>query len=285
MVKLDLTQEHLKANVSALGHYSDFAHHRAQLTAHAIALAPLGGHGSLCVLGAGNCFDLDLRSLASHFAQIHLVDIDPQALARAIEQLEASVKEKVTTHAPVDLSGLYDRIERWARFEVTPEELMSHAGNTATSVHQKLNQTFDVVVSACMLSQMQLSVLHALGEGHQLFQAVRFTLNLAHFRTLAKLTKPGGHSLFVTDVTAEPLFSLQDNARTGLDLLDEATRARKVFDFADPGRLKELLSDDPVLRRAFPTWSVADAWLWTNGPTTTFLVYCCDLVRFNAHAD
>jgi hypothetical protein len=279
MSKLDLAAEHIAANVSALAHYADFGTHRTKLTEHAIAAAPSDRRGTLCVLGAGNCFDLDLARLTTCYAQIHLVDIDEAAIDRAVERQDDAVRSRITTHPALDLSGLFECVQRWARLEVTPEELMAHASNASGSILKRLRQTFDVVLSACMLSQMQLSLVHALGDTHPLFQATRWTLNLTHFRTLAALTKPQGHALFATDVTASHLYPLTSNAASALPLLDAAVRAHKVFDFADPTRLQALLSDDPVLRRALPSWAVNDAWLWTNGPDATFLVYICALAR------
>ena len=42
--------------------------------------------GRLCVLGAGNCNDLDLRRLSERFDEIHLIDLDPAALGEAVRR-------------------------------------------------------------------------------------------------------------------------------------------------------------------------------------------------------
>jgi len=34
-----------------------------------------------------------------------------------------------------------------------------------------------------------------------------------------------------------------------------------------------------VLREAFQPFDVSEAWLWSNGPETTFLVYASELRR------
>lgn len=278
MSTLDIASEHFESNRSALGHYTHFQTHRERLTARISTCAPTAG-GSLCILGAGNCFDVDLTALASHFEQIHLVDIDQAALTRALAQLPEATRTKFTTHAPIDVSGMYDRLERWARMEITPAELMAHGSDTAESLKGCVGRSFDVVVSACMLSQMQLGVVSALGDRHPLFQAVRFTLNLTHLRTLAELTNPGGKALLVTDLTEASLFPLVNNPLAGLELLRAACASGKVFDFAAPEQLLTSLLDDPVLRRVFPEPTIVDAWLWTNGPQVTFLVYACELAR------
>src|SRR4051794_34316785 len=63
-----------------------YAHHRAQVTAAILALAPPADApgGRLCLLGAGNGNDLGLEELCPRFAELHLVDIDPGALSRAV---------------------------------------------------------------------------------------------------------------------------------------------------------------------------------------------------------
>ena len=153
------------------------------------------------------------------------------------------------------LSGLLDRIDRWSHFQVTPEELMGHADATAAALRARVGGPFDVVLSACMLSQMQLSVLNVLSEQHRLFQAVRWTLNLTHFRTLAALTRPSGRALFATDVSSGALhaFDALAPASDCVALRRGARRSsRRVFDFADPKRIAALFSDDPLLRAGVP---------------------------------
>jgi len=131
---------------------------------------------------------------------------------------------------------------------------------------------------------MQLSVLRVLTEQHRLFEAVRWTLNLTHFRSLAALTRPAGRVLFATDVSSGNLHAL-DALVPEVDcraLVQQLSSAGKVFDFADPKRIAALLRDDPVLRGAFQPLDMldmSDAWLWSNGPETTFLVYASEWRR------
>jgi len=269
------------ANLSALPHFESFGEHRRRLTQLLLAAAPSHAPRTLCVLGAGNCFDLDLDALAGCYDALQLVDIDARALEGAFTRQAPTTRERLVLHASVDLSGLLERIERWARLEVTPEELIAHPAATAAHLKEQLGGPFDVVLSACMLSQMQLSVLNVLGERHRLFEAVRWTLNLTHFRTLAALTRSSGSALFATDVSSGQLHAL-DALAPGVDhraLVQELARSGAVFDFADPKRLTELFQDDPVLWKAFQSFNVDDGWLWSNGPETQFLVYASLLRR------
>ncbi|HYQ00249.1 MAG TPA: hypothetical protein VER96_16345 [Polyangiaceae bacterium] len=279
-IGLDQAREQALANQSALDHFSSFSGHRQCLTELALSAA-LASEGTLCVLGAGNCFDLDLAALARRYRAVHLVDIDAEALERAFTHQDPVTQERLVLHGSVDLSGFLDRIDRWSRFQVTPKELMEHGEATARQLRERLAGPFDVVLSACMLSQMQLSVLNVLSDRHRLFEAVRWTLNLTHFRTLAALTRSGGVGLFATDVSSSALHPLAALASDTdwLKLLGDLAQARQIFDFADPKAIAALLRDDPVLRAAFPGFDVSRAWLWSNGPEAKFLVYASELRR------
>jgi len=277
----DQARRQALANLSALPHYSSFAEHRNRLTRVALEAATTLEAPSLCVLGAGNCFDLDLNALAHCYSAIHLVDIDASALARASERQQTPTQKRLVLHAPADCSGLLNRIERWARYDVTPAELLGHAERTARQMRAELQGPFDVVLSSCILSQMQLSVLEVLTDRHRLFQAVRLTLNLTHLRTLAELTRPTGCALFATDASSSELHQFPDLAPNAncRPFLSELVEQGRVFDFADPDQLATQLRDDPVLRHAFDEFRPCDAWVWNNGPHTQFLVYAARLRR------
>ncbi|MEO8901559.1 MAG: hypothetical protein ABI488_07500 [Polyangiaceae bacterium] len=277
----DQARDQQLANLSGLPYYDSFAEHRRQLTALALEAGTTRSLPTLCVLGAGNCFDLDLHALAEQFVAIHLVDIDASAIERAVERQGPATRARLVCHAPVDLTGFLDRIDRWSRFEVTPAELLGHPQQTATKIREQVSGPFDVVLSACTLSQMQLSVLNVLTDQHRLFEAVRLTLNLTHLRTLAELTRPAGAALLATDASSSKLYPLAA-VPAGADcsvLLSELVTLGKVFDFADPRHLANQVKDDPALSNAFGEFQMRNAWIWSNGPHAQFLVYASALTR------
>ena len=274
--------EQAAANRSALPHEASFAGHRQRLTELIAEVTPAGTGQRLCVLGAGNGYDLELPSLAERFDEIHLVDLDADALAGARLRADAVTRARLFCHAPVDLSGLLEDLPRWAELRLTPQDLMDHPRRTAQHlVHVLGSRPFDTVVSACMLSQMQLSVLRGLGERHQLFEAVRYTLNLSHMRTLLELTAPGGRALFVTDVSSEQLTALPPSLADAdaLELLSASSRAGRVFDFAEPHALRAQFLQDPSLVALGRISKPGAAWIWQNGPAQRFLVYALELTR------
>jgi hypothetical protein len=133
------------SNRSALPHAASFAGHRERLTAIIAAGIAQGAGGRLCVLGAGNCHDLDLTHLATLFGEIHLVDIDAAAIEGARDRQDETTKSRIVCHAPIDLSGLVDRIDRWKQMQVTPDEVMNHPAEASRHIADALPGPFDVV--------------------------------------------------------------------------------------------------------------------------------------------
>ena len=78
-------------------------------------LLRLGGDGSrrLCVLGAGNCNDLDLVRLARSFAQVHLVDLDSPLPAIHLH-LQRLHQELGPSAESIQMPALAD-FEAWTR--------------------------------------------------------------------------------------------------------------------------------------------------------------------------
>jgi hypothetical protein len=275
-------QKQVESNRNALAHFEDFAELRNRLTA-LLALRAKPGRGSrLCVLGAGNCYDVDLERLTSLYREVHLVDIDPAALERAWEREPPAVRARLVRHAPLDLSGMLDRIERWRVLDVTPEDLANHAGAAAGALVSALPGPFETVVSACVLSQLQLSVVNVLSPTHPLFEAVRLVVNLTHLRTLAALAAPSdGRALLVSDVSSNliaPLAPLEPGADLR-PLLGQLMRDGRVIHVVRPDVVEQLTAEDPALRAMIARRDLVDAWLWQNGPERTFLVYALELSR------
>ena len=273
----DELEEQRASNESGLPHFDAFRGHREQLT----RLITETGQGRLCVLGAGNAYDLELEALLARFDEVHLVDIDPAALGRATQRASAQARARLFTHAPLDLSGMFHELERWARMQVTPQELMVAPATGAKRVAAALPGPFDVVVSSCLLTQLQLSLLNVLGDRHQLFLALRELLTLTHLRTLAALTAPAGRALLVTDLCDDSAFPAgrpRDDADLA-PLMQELVEAGHVIYSAHPELFKITLGDDPILLRHFGPAQLQTPWLWQNGPERRFMVYALTLPR------
>jgi SAM-dependent methyltransferase len=274
--------DQIASNLSGLSHYESFASHRSASTQLVLeAAAGLDPGARLCVLGAGNAYDLELAQLLERFGEVHLVDIDPDALSRAKQRAQANARSRISNHAPFELSGMFEHLERWARLQVTPEELMQAPARGAERIAAALPGPFDVVVSTCLLTQLQLQLLELLGDRHRLFGALRELLTLTHLRALAALTKPGGRALLLTDLCEASVFPA-GRPRDASDiepLFRELVGLGHVIYSSHPELLKFTLQDDPVLGRAFAGAVRSAPWLWQNGPHTLFLVYGLALER------
>jgi hypothetical protein len=233
------------------------------------------------VLGAGNAYDLDLERLASVFREIHLVDIDEAALARAYARQDAATRARLVLHGAIDLSGLFERLDAWRKFEVTPADVASYPEIASNRIVAALAGPFDVVVSACVLTQMQHALLAGLSSSHRLFEAGRHLLNVMHLRTLAKLVHAEGSAILATDVSSTALFSAAE-AETRSDCLafmTEVLAAGQVFYVAHPELLQSMAREDPVLRKIARVSPPQGAWLWHNGDHHSFLVYALTLTH------
>lgn len=274
-----------RSNLNAAEHVEAFANHRRHLTgllmAGGVEPEARAGDLRLCVLGAGNAGDLDLERLAEKYHSIHLVDMDEEALARAYERQTARTRARLVTHGAMDLSGMLERLEPWRDMQVTADELLEHPELTSARLAARLGGPFSVVLSACVLSQMQLAVRRALSEEHRLFAAVCYTVTLTHLRTLARLTEPGGRAVLASDAATEEMAPLQAaGAQTDLrQLLAGLVKAGDVFHVVNPNGIIEMLTDDPPLSRELAQPRISDVWLWHNGPRRILLVYALTLQR------
>jgi hypothetical protein len=271
-------EEQLSTNRSAIEHFAAFAPHRERLTrALCDHAAP---EARLCVLGAGNCYDLDLAELTRHFREVHLVDLDSAALARASTRLDGPARDRLVCHAPVDLSGALERIDAWQRMQTSPEELAAWPAAAARRIAERLPGPFELVASTCLLSQLHFSMLNVLGDQHRLFEPVRQLLNLVHLRTLARLIAPSGRALLVNDLASDEMIAQSgaDASLPPLELARELERRGAVIHVLRPGLLRWAVGEDPALRGAVRLSEPEAAWFWQVGPDQSFLV-CTQLLQ------
>jgi hypothetical protein len=276
-----LIDEQRKANQSTRSLFDSYREHREQTTRLAQESARPGVSATLCVLGAGNCLDLNLAALAEQFSAIHLVDVDRHALDEALRRQAPQVRERLVLHSPVDLSGFLSVLERWRRLDTTESELLAHHHRTAEALAEQIG-VHDVVLSASCITQMQLSVLQALGDRHQLFDAVRHVLAATHLHTLHALTKPGGRALLITDVLSSTRYPALGRLAPDTDMLkilSQLMTAEQMIYIARPGLFHLLHREDPLLLHGSTLSPPLAAWLWQNGDSERFLVYAMALDR------
>jgi hypothetical protein len=253
--------------------WARYAAHR-QRVMELIAELPRGAE--ICVLGAGNCSDLDLETLAESYREIHLVDLDGEALERSRDRQASGVRDKIVLHPDVDFSGLLSKLDAWGEQFPQPTELGQAAVAAAQRIVRELGQTFAVTVSTCVLSQLAVPYQHAWVTARPNWANLLSALTAVHLATLAASTSRGGHALLVCDTSsskdtpelaeqrgrtsAELAHFVESRTADGSLVLRPAPRDL-LLQLSSPG-LKSLVSE-PV---------VHSPWLWDLGDATQ-LVY------------
>ena len=273
-----LGAEQARRNASAIDRWTAFAAHRAQVTSRLLSSAT-SPSGKLCVLGAGNCNDLDLPALAGVFAELHLVDIDDAALARGAARQGTGDRGGVKLHGGVDLTGCWESWAEWPRPSAPTEaEFAAALDRVWTAPPPELGGPFDVVASTCLASQLVESVLLALGEHHPRLMELILAVRTAHVRLLSRLLSPGGVGwLFVDFVSSQTLPELLAAGEPDWqELLPRLVSQGNFFHGLNPFALLQLFQSDPELSASVAAAEIAGFWRWTQQPK----VYAVCAIRF-----
>jgi hypothetical protein len=264
-------------NASTRGQWDWYAPHRRHI--ERLLVPPNPGVGRLCVLGAGNCNDLDLRYLTQAYAQVHLVDIDRHAVEHAVarQQIPAATADRITLHAPVDLTGIADLTRTWRGRPVPDHEVAAATRAAAAPVPPFPGGPFDLVLSPCVLSQLLFGVRQLIGEHHPKWPALKHALRARHLRTLTTLLAPTGRAVLVIDLTSTKSIPGLDRA-TEADapaILDLAVREARCFRGLEPAALTTALRQSAI--RSPITQS--PPWIWHLGLSKAFLCYALTLTN------
>jgi len=252
-----------RMNLHPPGVWDRYASHRQQL----MSLVPTpSAPGDVCVFGAGSCSDIDLEQLSRTFGQIHLVDLDGEALERARERQSAKLRERVVLHGDVDLSGFLDRLDEWGDAFPSDEELGRLAVAAAHAIVRDLGRAFDVTVSSCVLSQLTQPfqstwVMSEMGWG-----TLDAAVTAVHLATLAGATRSGGRGFIAFDVLssdeAPALFDLEGQPPDALpSFVARELNASSFVLQPDPDNLL-LQLQSPGLGSLFASPRLTQPWLW-----------------------
>lgn len=225
-------------------------------------------HARLCVLGAGNTNDLDLSVLLTRFDEVHLIDIDVESVDAGVSRQGFGDDPRIVVRA-AEVTGVFDRVERWtAATPLSPDDLET-AANATTQVAETIGrESFHVVASVGLLSQLMLSVVRAIGETHPSFMPTLQAIRLGHMRLLADLLVPGGVGLLITDVvSSDSCNALHTAEETQLPvLLTEEVRRHNFFHGVNPFIIEKVLRTDPVLAQLIEGIAPIHTWKWDVGP-------------------
>jgi hypothetical protein len=275
---------HQRNNRRSAKSWDSFAGHRQRVTALALEAAAAGAvPRRLAVLGAGNCNDLDLAALVANFGEVHLVDLDGEALQRARQRQPKQVASLLTLHAPVDLSGALPRLRAFRANPATPAELaqLPTASTKAVLAALPATQRFDVVLSTCLLSQLMHSCYLALGPRHPQLQLLACSLALSHLRSAVSLLADGGTAVIVTDTVSSETCALDDlwDPQRPTHLLTTLDRTDKLLTGTSPSFLRKLLLEDQVIAPLVGPPRMVEPWLWRFSDEVSFLSYAMVVKR------
>jgi len=255
-----------------------YAPHRHRVTRLLTQAAALDAR--LCVLGAGNCNDLDLPTLLQAYAQVHLVDLDGLALQTGLAAQRCAETHRIHLHGEADLSGIADRLALG-----TPEQPLSDAelGLRLTKLANPppldLPSPFETVASVCLLTQLIHGLELGLGPRHPRFVEMILRLRSRHVNLLLELTRPGGTAVLVLDfVSSQTCSELPTTPEPQLfEKAVELINRRNFFTGANPFLIRHLFESDPALAPVVESVQMTAPWLWDFGPRM-YLV-CAILVR------
>jgi hypothetical protein len=254
----------LSLNATSHPLWDAFAGHRRKVT-ELLTGGAEPSRSRLCVLGAGNCNDLDLPALLAAHREVHLVDLEAEALNRGSERQGVAGDPNLQRHGGVDVTGVIDSVAEWTpRGTVHPETIAAMAEDPARRVAAALPGPFDLVASTCLLTQIIGAAFHPVGAAHPQFLALVRATRTGHLRLITALTAPGGRAILITDITSSDalpaLATLSEASLPGL--LPALARDRNFFHGVNPAVLQSLFREDPILAARASELETIPPWRW-----------------------
>lgn len=254
----DPISRQIQRNLAAREQWAPGAAHRRRLTEDVLGDFDPEQRARLCVLGAGNCNDIDLNDLCEVFAEVHLVDVDGDAMAAGVERQAPPDRQRIHLHGGIDLTGVLNELRPGMSDDAVVTLLEDYHPT-------ELPGPFDMVVSTCVLGQL----IEAVGEGvnqresQKLIAAVR----LQHIRQMIELTAPGGRGLLV--------FEFADSHRVPelREMSDEQLPDAAGGWIADcrhhhgssPAAVAAMFEHDPAIKPYIAEFGLLPFWVWDRG--------------------
>jgi hypothetical protein len=222
---------------------------------------------SLCVLGPGNGNDIELGQLVDDFDKVALVDLDEQAVGRAVSRLSVEEARRVERHCPVELSGVLAELETWrARRRRTDAEI-SDVKRAAMAAPRPDLGSFDVVASTCILTQLIDAVYMALPVKHPRRDELLMVVRDRHSEMILEMLNPGGVGVLVTDfAVAESMQVLAPLGELTLASSSQvAMKQREFFVGTNPFEIRDYYKRLPEPGPTAADVIVEGPWRWEVG--------------------
>lgn len=241
-----------------------FAAHREQITSR---LETAAG-SSLCVLGAGNCNDLDLVRLTARWEQIRLVDIDAEAMqagvANQFHTAGGMGKRERIEFSACDLTGTLEQCHAVAQVPSSENFARLRGALAGLPAVGQLGGPYTAVASTCLLSQLITILQRAVGEASPELRPLVELVRLQHLRTVAELTAPGGTAVLFTDfVSSDTQPQLVDAPEM---VMERVVREQGCFPGMNPLLIQRLLGEAPLASYWAEPPAMSAPWVWDLGP-------------------
>jgi len=266
-----LTEYQFQQRQFALGgnaHYQEQAWHDAAPHRSLVSRILIGEttdrRERLAILGPGPCNDILLKALKEWYLQVHLFDLDGQLVWNGIDFQGFANADWIHVHGNSDVTGvrhLLKQLRQDPPSDAWLDEIIESAANFRL---HRYSQSFDVVSSTCLLSQIMEFGIQALGESHPRLVDLLVALRRGHILMLRDLCKPTGIVNLITDfVSSETLPGLEGFKGNDLNnLLTQAIEQRNFFHGMNPLKIMELLTNDPTVAPRVTRVRGSNTWVW-----------------------
>jgi hypothetical protein len=249
-----------------LDHAERYAGHRQRLSA---LLASTGPAPDIGIFGAGNCSDLDPEKLTALYQEIHLIDLDAEALERGRESFPRSARDRVVLHAGVEMSGFADKLDTWGDAFPDDAEIGRSALDAVHAILRRVGQMFHVVLSDCVLSQLPLSYRRAWIAPRANWERLFSSITAVHLATVVGSVRPGCSGVIACDALgSKAVPELPDFVDANSDTLQsfvfDRVTAQAIRLDPDPATLLRGLQSGR-LSAVVESAQVTPPWLWDTG--------------------
>lgn len=258
-----LTAEQLQRNSDSRGSWERYRSHRERVTHLVLREASRLRRRELCVLGAGNCNDLDLAAILDAGWRVHLVDLDATALQAGVEQQGLLGDWRIARHGGVDLTGTWDEL---AALEpsTTAERVHDLAQRLETARPTYELPTGGLVLSLGLLSQLVEVASLTIGTQHAGYLELVQALRLQHLRLANDLVEPGGTMIATSEIVSSD--TAPQIAVAGVDelpsVLSKLLLEGNFFSGLHPSLIGQTLRIDPLIGPQITDLRVEGPWLW-----------------------
>jgi hypothetical protein len=227
---------------------------------------------TISILGAGNCMDLDLRTLMTFFPGVNLLDLDLKAVESGVSAVEGLSSSQLKIVAPIDLAS---------PLATTTASTLSDAAaitqfcqELATPLAVMPVEAADVVVSTCVLSQILSAMTYLVTDKHTQFLPLIQAVRRGHLVRMLQLLKSGGRGILISDlVSSETTPELTSTNEASLPkLLAQALATGNFFSGLHPGVMLQDLGTAPGIAAFVDSPIMTAPWRWQMGPRT-YAVY------------